>query len=154
MSNRDSQLADIKIIEQLLDRQLPTSATPKVNTTDQPSIEQTYYWLSWLARQLQENNTTEFLIENLQASNLTSPQKWLYQVAVGLTTGLLIALIYGTTTGLIGASIGGISYGIIIGLSPEIYPIYRLRVSWKFAKNSIIQCYLRRIRLGHNLWVN
>ncbi len=148
MSNRDSQLADIKIIEQLLDRQLPTSATPKVNTTDQPSIEQTYHWLSHLARQLQENNTTEFLIENLQASSLTSPQKWLYQVAVGLTTGLLIALIYGTTTGLIGASIGGISYGIILGLSPEVYPIYRLNLSWKFAKTQLFSSILEGLGWG------
>lgn len=143
MSNRDSKLADIKTIEQVLDRQLPTSSSPEVNTTDQPSLEQTYHWLSQLARQLQQDNTTEFLIENLQASSLTSLQKCLYQIAVGLITGLLIAAIYGTTTGLIGASIGGISYGIILGLSPEVYPIYRLKISWKFAKtqllNSIIE---------------
>ena len=148
MSNRDSQLADIKIIEQLRDRQLLNSTTAKVNTTDQPSIEQTYHWLGHLARQLQQNNTTEFLIENLQASNLTLPQKWLYQIAVGAITGLLIALIYGTTTGLIGASIGGISYGIILGLSPEIYPIYRLNISWKFAKTQLFNSILEGLGWG------
>lgn len=147
MSNWDSQLADFTSIEQLRDRKLVISATPQVNTTylpsTEPSLEQTYHWLGHLARQLKQNNTKDFLIENIQASSLTSPQKWLYQIAVGLITGLLIALIYGTTTGLVGASIGGISYGIIIGLSSEIYPIYRLKISWKFAKtqslNSIIE---------------
>lgn len=147
MSNRDSQLADIKSIEQLLNGKILTSYTPQVNTiylpNTEPSLEQTYYWLSWLACQLKQDNTTEFLIENIQASGLTSPQKRLYQIAVGTTTGLLIALIYGTTTGLIGASLGGISYGIILGFSPEVYPIYLLRISWKFAKmhlfNSILE---------------
>lgn len=148
MSNRDSQLADIKTIEQLLERQLLTSSTPEVYTTDQPSLEQTYHWLSQLACQLQQNNTTEFLIENLQASSLSSPQKWLYQIAVGLITGLLIAAIYGTTTGLIGASIGGISYGIILGLSPEIYPIYRLNLSWKFAKTQLFSSILEGLAWG------
>lgn len=151
MSNRDSQLAYIKSIERLLDGKLPTSFHPELNTDQpetQPSIEQTYYWLSWLARQLQQNNTTEFLIENIQASGLSFPQKWLYQIAVGSITGLLIALIYGTTTGLIGASIGGISYGIIIGIFPEIYPIYRLKISWKFAKNQLLSAILEGLGWG------
>jgi len=153
MSNRDSQLADIKSIEQnLLDRKLLTPSIPEAKTTYppeiEPSLEQTYYWLSQLARQLKQNNTTEFLIENIQASSLTSPQKWLYQIAVGLITGLLIALIYGTTTGLIGASIGGISYGIILGLSPEVYPIYRLKVAWKFAKTQLFNSILEGLGWG------
>lgn len=148
MSNRDIQLADIKSIEQLRDRKLLTS-NPNVNTNiAAPSIEQTYYWLSQLARQLQQNNTTEFIIENIQASSLTLPQKRLYQITLGLINGLIIALIYGTTTGLIGASIGGISYGIILGLSPEVYPIYRLKVSWQFAKTQLFSAILEGLGWG------
>jgi hypothetical protein len=153
MSNRDSQLADLKSIEQsLLDRKLLTSFSSDGNIiylpSAEPSIEQTYHWLSQLARQLKQDNTTEFLIENIQASGLTSPQKWLYQIAVGLITGLLIAMIYGTTTGLIGASIGGISYGIILGFSPEVYPIYHLKLSWKFAKTQLLSSILEGLGWG------
>jgi hypothetical protein len=97
----------------------PDSRKTPYQQGTEPSLEQIYYWLSQLARQLKQYNTREFLIENIQASSLTTQQKWLYQIAVGTITGLLIALIYGTTTGLIGASLGGISYGIILGLSPK-----------------------------------
>ncbi|MGC1394196.1 MAG: hypothetical protein WA828_07925, partial [Coleofasciculaceae cyanobacterium] len=148
MSNRDIQLADIKSIEQLRDRKLLTS-NPNVNTNvAAPSIEQTYHWLSQLARQLKQDNTTEFIIENIQSSSLTLPQKRLYQITLGVITGLIIALIYGTTTGLIGASLGGISYGIILGLSPEVYPIYRLKVSWKFAKTQLFSAILEGLGWG------
>ncbi|MEO8891240.1 MAG: hypothetical protein ABI417_06840, partial [Coleofasciculaceae cyanobacterium] len=150
MSNRDSKLVDIKSIEQLLDRKLLTS-TSKDNLivpATELSIEQIYHWLSQLARQLEQENTTEFIIENIQASSLTLPQKRLYQIALGLINGLIIALIYGTTTGLIGASIGGISYGIILGLSPEVYPIYRLKVSWKFAKTQLFSAILEGLGWG------
>jgi hypothetical protein len=150
MSNRDSKLVDIKSIEQLLDRKLLTS-TSKDNIivpATELSIEQIYHWLSQLARQLEQENTTEFIIENIQASSLTLPQKRLYQIALGLINGLIIALIYGTTTGLIGASIGGISYGIILGLSPEVYPIYRLKVSWKFAKTQLFSAILEGLGWG------
>lgn len=150
MSNRDSQLTDIKSIEQFLDCKLLSSTSKDhiIVPEAELSIEQTYYWLSQLARQLQQNNTTEFIIEDIQASSLTLPQKRLYQITLGIINGLIIALIYGTTTGLIGASIGGISYGIILGLSPEVYPIYRLKVSWEFAKTQLFRAILEGLGWG------
>ena len=134
--------------DELLPPPLPDSRKTPYQQGTEPSLEQIYYWLSQLARQIKQDNTREFLIENIQASSLTTPQKWLYQIAVGTITGLLIALIYGTTTGLIGASIGGISYGIILGFSPEVYPIYRLKISWDFAKTQLFSSILEGLGWG------
>ncbi|HEY9904331.1 MAG TPA: hypothetical protein V6D43_18160, partial [Candidatus Sericytochromatia bacterium] len=141
----DAQLASdqplIEALEQgLLRDNLLTSGIPKSSQTiylpgTEPSLQQTYYWLARLARQLKQDHTTEFLIEKMQSSWLENPQqKLLYQISVGLITGLLIALIYGFTTGLIGASIGGVTYGLILGCTKEIYPIPRLKLSLEFAK--------------------
>ena len=105
----------------------------------EPSLQQTYYWLSRLARQLKQDNTKEFLIEKMQPSWLETPsQKWLYQISIGLITGLMVAMIYVGTTGLIGASIGGLTYGIILGFTQEIYPITRLEFSLSFAKAKLL----------------
>lgn len=104
----------------------------------EPSIEQTYHWLTRLARQLKQDQTTEFLIERMQPSWLETPtQKWLYRISIGLITGLIVALIYAGTTGVIGASIGGLTYGIILACTQEIYPITRLRFSFKFAQDRL-----------------
>lgn len=100
-----------------------------------PSDEQTYYWLFWLASKLKQDNTTEFLIERMQPSWLETPQeKCLYRIFVGIITGLLIGLIYGMSTGWIGAGIGGVTYGLILGFTPEIYPIESLKFSIEYAK--------------------
>jgi hypothetical protein len=105
----------------------------------EPSIQQTYYWLTLLARQLKQDQTTEFLIERMQPSWLETPtQKWLYRIAIGLITGSIVALIYAGTTGVIGASIGGLTYGIILACTQEIYPITRLRFSLKFAQAQLL----------------
>lgn len=83
---------------------------PRKNKTPR----QTLRYLTWLARQLEQRNETEFLIENLQPSCLSSKvQRLLYRLVFGLTLGLLFGLVLGVTGGLIaglgsGAFIGGI----------------------------------------------
>jgi hypothetical protein len=115
----------------------------------EPSLQQTYYWLSRLARQLKQDNTKEFLIEKMQPSWLETPsQKWLYQISIGLITGLMVAMIYIGTTGLIGASIGGLTYGIIFGFSQGIYPITRLKFSLEFAKAKLLGSVLEGLWWG------
>jgi hypothetical protein len=105
----------------------------------EPSLQQTHQWLARLARQLKQEETQEFLLEKMQPSWLeTRKQKAYYQFSIGLITGIIVALIYVGTTGLIGASIGGLSYGIILGLTPAIYPITRLKFSLEFAKNGLL----------------
>ncbi len=163
MSKSDGQLDTplasnqplIKAFEQdLLRGSLPPLDVPNSSNTTylpgtEPSLHQTYYWLARLARQLKQDNTTEFLIEKIQSSWLeTSQQKWLYQISVGLITGLMVALIYVGTTGLIGASIGGITYGLILGRTQEIFPINRLKFSLEFAKAQLLSSVLEGLWWG------
>lgn len=115
----------------------------------EPSIQQTYHWLTRLARQLKQDQTTEFLIERMQPSWLETPtQKWLYRIAIGLITGSIVALIYAGTTGLIGAGIGGLTYGIILACTQEIYPITRLKFSLKFAQTRLFSSVLEGLWWG------
>ncbi|MBD2015325.1 hypothetical protein H6F96_15270 [Microcoleus sp. FACHB-53] len=163
MSNFDSQLnaplaSNQSLLEALeqdtLRDKLLTPAIPESGKTPylpgtEPSIQQTYYWLSWLARQLKQDKTTEFFIERMQPSWLeTSTQKWLYRIAIGLITGLIVALIYVGTTGLLGASIGGLSYGLIFACTQEIYPITRLKFSLKFAQKHFLGSLLEGLWWG------
>ncbi len=163
MSDLDRQLdaplapepIPIEALEQdLLRSSLLTLGVPDSSQTTylpgtQPSIQQTYYWLGRLARQLKQDNATEFLIERMQSSWLeTRQQKWFYQISVGLITGLMIALIYLTTTGLIGATIGGLSYAVILGCTKEIYPISRLKFSLEFAKARLLGSLLEGLGWG------
>ncbi len=145
----DAELAPdqsrIEALEQDLLRgsSLTLSVTDSGKTTylpgTEPSVEQTYHWLTRLARQLKQDNSTEFLIERMQPSWLETPtQKWLYQLGIGLITALMVALIYVGTTGLIGASIGGLTYGLILGCTKDIYPIPRLKLSLEFAKARLL----------------
>lgn len=114
-----------------------------------PSYQQTYHWLFWLASKLKQDNSTEFLIERMQPSWLETPQqKCLYRVSVGLTTGLLIGLIYEVSTGWIGAGIGGVTYGLILGCTPEIYPIESLKYSIEHAKVRLLDSVLEGLWWG------
>lgn len=74
---------------------------------------QTRRYLTWLARQLKAEKTTEFEIENLQPSWLIHTwQLWTYRLIYGL--------IYGLILGLIGGLIGGLIYGLTIGITSGI----------------------------------
>ena len=111
--------------------------------------EQQTRWLLWLAFQLKQNNSNQFLIENLQPSWLKSPQqKRLYQILIGIMTGLLIGLIYGVSTGWIGAIVGGATYGFILGCTQEIYPIGRLKISLEYAKVKLLPSVLEGLWWG------
>lgn len=113
-----------------------------------PCDKQTYHWLCWLASKLKQDNTTEFLIETIQPSWLEPQQKYLYQISVGLITGLLTGLIYGLNTGWIGVVIGGVSYGLILGFSPEIYAIASLKFSLEYAKANLVESVLSGVWWG------
>lgn len=115
----------------------------------EPTLEQTYHWLAQLARQLEQDKATVFSIETMQPSWLGTPQrKWLYQIFMGLITGMIVALIYVGTTGLIGASIGGLSYGVILAFTRKIYPINRLKFSLEFAKTQLFGSLLEGLWWG------
>lgn len=117
--------------------------------SDFPRGEFPYHWLIWLTSKLKQDNTPEFLIETIQPNWLETPQqRYLYQISVGLTTGLLIGLIYALTTGWLGASIGGISYGLILGFSQKIYPVTNLKVSLEYAKARLAESMLQGLWWG------
>jgi hypothetical protein len=127
----------------------PNSSQTTYRAGTEPSLQQTYHWLAKLARQLEQGKVTEFSIDKMQPSWLeTTQQKWLYQILIGLITGLIVALIYVGTTGLIGASIGGLSYGVILALTNEIYPITRLKFSLEFAKTQLFSSVLEGLWWG------
>ena len=91
-----------------------------------PSDKQTLHYLIWLARTLEVQRETEFLIERLQPNWLISSKaKKLYRLIIGLTSGLIVSLLLGIFLWLlynffIGLLFGFIS-GVFIGLYVGIY---------------------------------
>ncbi|MBD2458481.1 NACHT domain-containing protein [Nostoc sp. FACHB-87] len=82
-----------------------------------PTPKQTKLWLVWLAKQMQRESKTEFLIEEMQPYWLKPKnQKLIYNVIKDCVTfslgyGILSGLVYGNST-----LINGLSIGVLIGL--------------------------------------
>lgn len=105
------------------------------------SEAQTTKWLSWLARGMQKNGETVFLVEKLQPSwLLTCMQRWIYILSTRLIVGLLFGLIMSVglihftmflTVGM--TEIGGIpdwlSFGLFLGLLLSITDAFRFKYS-------------------------
>lgn len=115
------------------------------------SPQQTIYWLTWLAQQMQQKHLTEFYLERLQPAWLpTKRSRTLYHVlsglsflglACGLFGTLLGALLKGLNGGLIGALFIGLVGMLVGGLLGKvgsadqgIRPAEILKWSWKNAK--------------------
>jgi signal peptidase I len=88
---------------------------------------QTRRYLTWLARQLKAERTTEFEIENLQPSWLENTgQLWIYRTIASLIYSLIIGLAITLITGLINGIFTGLIIGIIyslLGLDDTIEPV-------------------------------
>ena len=83
----------------------------------EPKLDETINSLSWVARQLQANNTVELLIEQIQPGWIESKAlKLRYRLITGLIGGLITGLITGLIGGLIGGLITGLIGGLIMGL--------------------------------------
>ena len=87
-----------------------------------PSPQQTLHYLVWLAKKLEVEKKTEFLIEEMQPTWLESAnQKVVYRVIceliVGLSGGIMSGLIVGLSEGIMSGLIVGLSGGIMFGLS-------------------------------------
>lgn len=79
---------------------------------------QTRRYLTWLARQLKAEKTTEFEIENLQPSWLEHTwQLWIYRIIVGALDGLITGLNFGLRFGLFYGLLFGPVTGLIAGLT-------------------------------------
>ena len=80
----------------------------------EPSPKQTRHYLVWLAKQLENVRETEFLIEFLQPSLLSSKkQRRLYKLSYGLFCGLVNGLVTGQLGGLVGGLYGGLLSEIV-----------------------------------------
>jgi hypothetical protein len=124
-----------ELLQQYVDRQL----LPDVRQSDRRKELQQRQWayqtweqepdwrqiqrpLSWVARQLQQHNRVELLIEHIQPTWLeTRKLQHYYQLLVGLIVGLIFGLIVGPIFGLslgpIMGLIAGSVFGLIAGLS-------------------------------------
>lgn len=85
--------------------------------------EQTIRWLTWLAKQLEEHNQTEFYIERMQPdwlSNLRLRKLYasrLVRLTVGLIAGLVIGVLYGLFSGIVRESVIALKISNSSGLS-------------------------------------
>lgn len=83
--------------------------------------QQIRQWLGWLAQQLERESQTEFLIERMQPSWLSS-QKLLKncqcqaQLIFGLISGCFFGLFFGLVSGLLSLIVGGLFWGLVGGL--------------------------------------
>nr|RNJ66201.1 MAG: hypothetical protein EDM05_26935 [Leptolyngbya sp. IPPAS B-1204] len=79
-----------------------------------PSKEQARHWLVWLAKQMQRESQTEFLIERMQPSWLKSKTKQqFYQVSILLILGTIFGLLFYSFLGLIGILVGVINSALL-----------------------------------------
>ncbi|OLT61632.1 signal peptidase I [Moorena bouillonii] len=98
--------------------------------------EETRHWLTYLARQLVADSTTEFLIENMQSYWLKKGfQRSLFRLISGLIIGLLYGLIFGLLSDLIFGLLYGLIFGLILGLNFTDFKDYERQakafsVSW------------------------
>ncbi len=105
-------------LQYLLDAYLGRMLTRDINSrayfkNKTPNAKQTRMWLVWLAKQMQRESQTEFLIEEMQPNLLISKsQKINYRLILGLFFGVLIGL----SGGLMGYLIYGLNWGVIFGL--------------------------------------
>lgn len=126
----------------------------------EPTPEQTKRWLAYLARMLKQESQTEFLIENMQPTWLTTrTQKKLYRALLGLSFGLIIGFsqtlesnlsrgvsvglengliwspIVGLIMGLIRGTINALTGGLFLGL---IGWVSNNKLFWKVLNSSIL----------------
>ena len=101
---------------QILDR--CTRRMLEQQTAGQPfSPQQIRSWLAWLAQQMKKHHLTEFYLEWLQPSWLTTENSQnQYRLFFMLVYGVVGGLIYGVVGTLIYSLIGRMLYGLVLGL--------------------------------------
>lgn len=102
-------------LETMLHREIRSRAYPHQKP---PTAQQIRHWLIVLAKRMQQESQTEFLIEKIQpeAWLLTKKQQWVYKLIVGLTVELTLCLSIGLSGGLIFGLMHNLVYGLMVGL--------------------------------------
>ena len=106
---------------------------------EQFTPQQTQHWLIWLAQQMKQHHLTEFYLEWLQPTWLSTERSQIqYRLFYMLIYGLALGLIYGLIGGLLGELIYGLVLGLVGGLLggqvddiKTIRPAEVLTWSWK-----------------------
>ncbi|QHG21056.1 NACHT domain-containing protein [Nostoc sp. ATCC 53789] len=104
-----------------------------------PNARETRMWLVWLAKQMQRESETEFLIEQMQPAWLNHTSLILkYRLIHGLIFGVFFGLFYGLSFGLYGL-ISGLISGVFFG-QPDL-TIENKKITnqgiWKSASNAV-----------------
>lgn len=84
-----------------------------------PNRQQTLDWLTWLAKKMQQTSQTEFLIEEIQPSMLSSGQKVTYRLLLTSSLALLLGGIGWYVNPNFG-HVGGIFLAVCAGFKPEL----------------------------------
>lgn len=111
--------------------------------------EQVIYWLTFLAKQMQQHGQSIFLVESLQPNWLSGKLKALYHwcctlpiVPISILAGMLIESEridnpLPIWTGLVMSLAVGLIVGLFVGLSNRIEPVEVLIWSWKRARSML-----------------
>jgi eukaryotic-like serine/threonine-protein kinase len=114
----------------LFDRYIDKMFSRKGKGTQEFTEGETVGWLAWLARGMQQQGQTVFLLEQLQPSWLnTRCDRIIYIVGSRTVCGLLIGLIFGLIYSMTGGGIVAVSFGVVPGLID----------AWRFSRFSISQ---------------
>lgn len=98
----------------------------------EPTPAQIQQWLSFLAKQLRKEATTEFMVEKIQPSWLSNRrQKWFYGVFASLLYGLALSIGFGLIWSLYFSFIVGVIAVFIDRVNTPIKTINHLKWSWK-----------------------
>jgi hypothetical protein len=105
--------------------------------------EETLVWLQFLAKRLNRESNSIFLIEQLNPNWLPSNvSPWLYRLGVGLAAGLIMEWFYGLPLGLMGGMLSyqmlsgllaGVSLGLLSSMNPDIKFFDSFGWSWSRA---------------------
>jgi hypothetical protein len=103
--------------------------------------QQTRHWFIWLAQKMEQHHLTEFYLEHLQPTWLTTKRAHIVYAVLkglffGLVFGLASALVAGLVFGLILGLVCGLLVGLVVGLASkgfqdDIQPLEVLTWSWK-----------------------
>ena len=127
-----------ELFELYIEKQLAEVASQEIYKSDKVlTQERMIRYLTWLSKQLECIQETEFLIEQIQPSWLASEkQRSLYLLLCRLIIGLPFGILVGLLSGILGGLPFGLVFGILFGLSisstvkdTDIEPIEKLQIS-------------------------
>jgi DNA polymerase III delta prime subunit len=123
-----------QVLKTYVQRMLQRRGTETRYTT-----QQTMYWLTWLAKRMEQHSQTEFYIERMQPDWLLDTRlHFIYHIAVGLFLALVVWLVCAPIFGPIGGLILGLISGLLIETKEEIEPKEIITWSRQIARKGLV----------------